>query len=179
MVKEDFIFRQAQTADAEAIATYFCKLGAASKKRFGPHAFELASIRHILQDTSAFLVFIAIHLPSDEVAAYAVLKKGSLQHDRHRLIGYGITPDEETDCTLAPSVADAWQHAGVGSELHHFIENELLQAGFRRIILWGGVQADNYPAVRFYQKHQYQLLGEFEYNGLNYDMIRLLKENTA
>lgn len=174
IVKKDFTFRKAQTADSEAIAIYFDKLSPASKKRFSPHPFDAGSIRHIVQDTAVYLVFIAIHLPSDEVVAYAVLKKGSLQHDRHRLTGYGITPDEETDCTLAPSVADAWQHAGLGSQLHQYIENELLQAGFRRIILWGGVQADNNPAVRFYQKHQYQTLGEFNYYGLNYDMIRNL-----
>ena len=43
--------------------------------------------------------------------------------------------------------------------------------GFRRTGLWGGVQCNNEKAVNFYLKHGFRILGQFEYNGWNYDMV--------
>jgi hypothetical protein len=40
-----------------------------------------------------------------------------------------------------------------------------------RIILWGGVQVENKKAVGYYLKNGFSILGQFEYNGANYDMV--------
>ncbi len=161
--------RQAKLTDIRQIANYLRMLSDATKKRFAPHAFDEATLGSLLSSEKVML-FVAMLQPENEVIAYSIVQKGSLEHDQPRLQSYGISPDP-TDCTLAPSVADEWQSRGIGTLIHQFVVKEIKNLGFKRIILWGGVQASNIPAVRFYQKHQYHLLGEFHYNGLNYDMI--------
>ena len=37
--------------------------------------------------------------------------------------------------------------------------------------MWGGVQMDNEKAVNFYKRNDFRMLGQFTYNGENYDMI--------
>ena len=99
------------------------------------------------------------------------LKKEYLEHDRQRLNSYGLQPDHQTDCTYAPSVADDWQGRWLGTTLFKYILSDAEKMNFRRIILWGGVQADNERAIRFYLHNGFTILGEFQYNGNNFDMI--------
>jgi len=73
-------------------------------------------------------------------------------------------------------VADAWQGYGLANHLLKFILADIKSPGFKRIILWGGVQCSNEPALKFYIKHGFKTLGSFEYNGLNNDMILVLDD---
>jgi GNAT superfamily N-acetyltransferase len=59
----------------------------------------------------------------------------------------------------------------VGTAMLNFILEYLRLNSIQRIILWGGVQADNEKAVQYYLKNHFPILGEFEYNGRNYDMM--------
>jgi len=55
--------------------------------------------------------------------------------------------------------------------MFEYIRSHLQKDGIRRIILWGGVQAGNEKAVRYYLKHGFRTSGQFEHNGNNFDMI--------
>ncbi|TAE53568.1 MAG: GNAT family N-acetyltransferase, partial [Bacteroidetes bacterium] len=48
---------------------------------------------------------------------------------------------------------------------------EVKASGKRRIILWAGVQGDNEKAKQFYRKQGFRTLGQFDFHGLNYDMV--------
>ncbi len=61
--------------------------------------------------------YIAVEENTGKIIAYAILKKGYLEHDRQRLDSYGLQTDHQTDCTYAPSVADDWQGRGIGTAL--------------------------------------------------------------
>lgn len=75
--------------------------------------------------------------------------------------------------TFAPSVADAWQSTGLGSLMYNAIESELKEKGISKIVLWGGVQADNLKAVNYYKKLKYQFIDAFWHDGKNnYDMVK-------
>ena len=115
--------------------------------------------------------YIAVEVNTGKIIAYAILKKGILEHDHQRLNSYGIQPDHQSDCTYAPSVADDWQGRWLGTTLFKYILSDEEKMNFRRIILWGGVQADNKRAIRFYLHNGFTILGEFQYNGNNFDMI--------
>jgi ribosomal protein S18 acetylase RimI-like enzyme len=52
-----------------------------------------------------------------------------------------------------------------------FILWDLIQAGIKRIILWGGVQSSNAHALAFYRRLGFSVLGSFEYYGENLDMV--------
>ena len=96
---------------------------------------------------------------------------GFLEQDAARLQSYGLTLNHETDCTYAPSVTDRWQSLGIGNGLFQYILSELHLTPVKRIILWGGVQASNETAISFYRKKGFRILGTFDYNGGNYDMV--------
>jgi len=165
------LLRKLTLADVDKLTYYFQCLGPDTLKRYGPHKFDKDSITEIYQNPGDHTAYIAVDLETSEIIAYSVIKKGFLEHDGYRLQSYGQTADSTTDCTFAPSVADQWQSLGVGNSLFRFLLSDLIANGLKRIILWGGVQADNNKAINYYLKNGFRTLGQFEHNGQNFDMI--------
>jgi len=158
--------------DFNDLETYLQNLSNDTKKRFGPHPFDLPAITSFYLNNYQNTGYIARNTENQSVIAYSIIKTGYLDHDSFRLQSYGLSLSLCTDCTFAPSVADAWQSLGIGNSMFQYILKNLQSSGLKRIILWGGVQSENEKAVLFYKKHGFRVLGEFEYNGLNYDMIK-------
>jgi ribosomal protein S18 acetylase RimI-like enzyme len=160
-------FEISQTTE---LLDYLWKLSGESKKRFGPHAFtaeEIARLHH----NPDYLLFVANERGKETIIAYTILKKGWVSFDASRLESYGLKSQRD-DYTMAPSVADAWQCKGIGSNMFHYISKEIsLSSGPSRVFLWGGVQDTNDRAKVFYQKLGFVTLGEFEHNGKNLDMF--------
>lgn len=165
------LVRKLSSKDLEPLFRYLEGLSFETKRRFGPHPFDLTSIQNFYQDEN-HIGYLAIEASSSKIIAYAIIRKGYLEHDRSRLESYGLQLCHEKDCTFAPSVADAWQSQGIGKGLLLFILEDLKSIEIERIILWGGVQADNEKAVSFYKKYGFKVLGAFEYYGWNFDMVR-------
>lgn len=161
-----------QRNDYENLLRYLNGLSNETKSRFGPHAFTQEAIEAIYNSVENFTGYTAKQRCTEQIIAYAIVKKGILPHDFERLQRYGLQLDNKTDCTFAPSVADKWQSCGVGNYLLSFIIEDLKKAGFQRILLWGGVQSTNDKALQYYIKNEFTVLGRFEHNGLNLDMAR-------
>jgi diamine N-acetyltransferase len=162
--------RRLNSNDLDSLFDYLQNLSTETKRRFGPHKFDRQSIIDFY-DLDTNLGYVAHTVEAKEIIAYSIIKIGYLEHDRNRLESYGMTLDNKTDCTFAPSVADLWQSCGVGNNLFHFILADLTTMEIERIILWGGVQIDNEKAVNYYKKNGFKTIGQFAYNGENYDMI--------
>lgn len=164
------LVRKLEAKDHDLLVAYYQALSTETKKRFAPHAFDSEAINAFYQGTShhGYIVQLPENLT---VIAYAIIKIGYLEHDSPRLASYYLKLDSTTDSTFAPSVSDEWQSSGLGSSLFQFICNDLEEMGIKRIILWGGVQKDNAIAIHFYQKNGFRILGQFVYQGENYDMI--------
>jgi diamine N-acetyltransferase len=162
--------------DLEQLLCYLDNLSAETRKRFGPHPFDKAAVIHFYNQPWLHTGFVAFDTVTNAIIAYAIIKTGYLQHDSQRLLSYGIQLSSQTDCTFAPSVADEWQGMGIGNSLFRLILSILKPQGFKKIILWGGVQAANTNAVNYYTKNGFSILGQFDYNGLNYDMILEIPE---
>lgn len=162
--------RQLHSSDFENLLHYLNNLSAETKSRFGPHAFTMEAVEAMYGSGQNFTGYTAIEESTGTIIAYAIIKKGLLQHDLERLQQYGLVLSNDTDCTFAPSVADEWQSLGVGKLLFSFILADLGAAGFKRIILWGGVQSSNHKAMQYYTNNGFYILGAFEYNGQNLDM---------
>ena len=165
------LLRRLLPNDYDDLCYYFQHLQHETTRRYGPHGFDKQAVTDLYQNTDLHTGYIAVDYETSRIIAYAILKQGYLEHDSDRLQHYGLTLNHETDCTFAPSVADEWQSQGIGNALFRFILSELKTNGIKRIILWGGVQADNEKAVKFYLKNGFQILGQFEYHGINYDMM--------
>ena len=116
------------------------------------------------------MAYVAVD--QDKIMAYAIVLRGYTRGEHHRYQAYEGELNEQTDYTLAPSVADACQSQGIGSALYQYVEQELRKIGAQKIVLWGGVQLSNQRAVRFYLKHGFRTLAQFEYQGTNLDMAK-------
>jgi len=154
----------------DELNVYLNKLSEDSKKRFGPHLFTKDEIVRIFNDND-YKLFIARNPDENSIIAYTIIKFGWLDFEIPRLTSYGLSPGSN-DCTIAPSVADEWQGRGLGSMFFDYLMSTLKKEyHMSRIILWGGVQSNNSKAIRLYEKFGFKTLGEFNYNGMNLDMI--------
>jgi len=164
------LLRHIAGQDTGRLLWYLHGLSNDTKMRFGPHPFDEQSVVDFYNNTQTNTGYVAEDISTCNIVAYSIIKKGYLEHDSQRLQSYGMLLSHHHDCTFAPSVADDWQSCGVGNALFQFILSDLASSEINRIILWGGVQASNTRAVNYYYKHGFKKLGEFYYNGENYDM---------
>lgn len=167
--------RPLQSTDNALLFNYLQQLSAESKSRFGPHPFDRETINTICDQLSTDTIkrFVAVDTKKQEIVAYMLVKRGFVAEDANRYYGKSLFFDHDSTCTFAPSVADAWQNSGLGTLIFRSILDNLRESGFKRIVLWGGVQATNSRAVHFYQKHGFIHTGSFWHNEKdNYDMIR-------
>jgi diamine N-acetyltransferase len=59
--------------------------------------------------------------------------------------------------------------------MNKYVETIAFDLGIRHLVLWGGVQAGNERAIRFYEKIGYRPMGRFFYEGReNFDMAKAL-----
>ena len=105
-------------SDEDALGRYFTGLSAATRRVYGPHAFTVEQAQKFCReiDYAHTLRFVA-ETAANELVAYFVLRLGALDSDIERYARYGHPLAPDTDCTLAPSVADAYQEKGLGSAL--------------------------------------------------------------
>lgn len=170
-ITRDITFTAFSENFTDKLLFYLENLNPDSKQRFGPHAYTLQAIHEKFNDPGQFKMFIAIHTETKRIVAYTIAKFGWLEFDANRLLCHGLKP-EVSDCTVAPSVADHWQGKGLGTAFFNHIIDRLKQDHqVNRIILWGGVQADNTKALDFYNKLGFRELGSFDHKGKNFDMI--------
>lgn len=160
------------------LLSYLSALSPRTQQRFAPHAFEAEAIWQFYQPEQQHNGYIAIVASSGKIVGYFVVKRSFLQHDAPRLQSYGLRLHPITDFTIAPSVADDWQGKGLAGPMLQFVLEDIRQQGAKRLLLWGGVQQSNIAAVRFYEKHGFEAIGQFEYAGMNTDMLLTLTQST-
>ena len=91
-------------------------------------------------------------------------------------VGIGVKYAHFSEWLFAnTSVADAYQDQGIGSQMGRFVLDCARKIGLKRVILMGGVMAENDIARRVYTKLGFRQLGEFITHQRgevhNYDMM--------
>lgn len=167
-------YRSINATDFDALSQYFELLSEETRSYYAPHSFDMKTVSQIcLGQFEGYQAFIATN--DHEIQAYMVIKKGFTEGERYRFPQYQIAYDSEEDHLLAPSVADACQSQGLGSQLLAFVESQLKKLDVKRLVLWGGVQQRNHRAVRYYEKNGFIRVGSFHHDGLdNIDMVKIL-----
>jgi ribosomal protein S18 acetylase RimI-like enzyme len=174
--------RPLQRTEAALLGAYFAGLSPETRRRFAPHPFDQATADALcLRPSPDVLRLVAV--PAEGAAsapflAYVILRLGVTGGERRRFAARGQPLWPESDCTVAPSVADACQGQGLGTRLMALVCDLARQLGRRRMLLMGGTQADNARAVALYRRLGFQTAGEFEHPAgvWNYDMLKLLTE---
>ena len=158
-----------QTAE---LGAYFTGLSQATRGVYGPHPFDQETADGFCSALDSAHTLRMLAWIEEKIVAYFVVELGVRAGDRRRYDALGLALQDETDCTLAPSVADAYQSQGLGSLMMQHLLGLLPRLGRQRMLLWGGVRADNPRAVHFYTKFGFRRVGDFEAGGTNnYDMI--------
>lgn len=165
------LVRKLNISEANNLSIYLNHLSPESKQRFGPHSFDVESIYTMFNQSDNYVGYIAQEKTQGKIISYSLIKHGYLEHDKLRLESYGLELDKYSDCTFAPSVSDEYQNKGIGKLMFDYIIDDLQAINKKRILLWGGVQTTNESAFAFYLKQGFTVLGQFEHNGYNYDMI--------
>lgn len=164
-------------ADLLSLFLFYQHLSDDSRSRFAPHAFDYAALQEISRASDpAYRRFIAREEGADPLIGYFLFYRGIFEWEQHRFVSYGTHWPAATTCTFAPAVADRWQGRGLGKLMYEALENLLKKEGTTHLVLWGGVQASNEKARRFYQSLGYQSIGQFHYQGMeNIDMVKELR----
>ena len=171
------VVRPLQEDDGVRMAAYFDGLSARTRGWFAPHKFDAETAQALCRDRlspsaegGVRMVAVTSTAPPS-IAAYFIFLLGVRAEDRTRFASYGLALNGETDCTLAPSVADAFQGVGLGSAMLRHVVEIALRAGRTRMVLLGGVNADNLGAVHFYEKFGFRTVAAFGTATRKYDMI--------
>ncbi|MCU4165348.1 GNAT family N-acetyltransferase [Carboxylicivirga caseinilyticus] len=162
------LFEIHQQQNNEQLLAYLCGLSLLTKKKFGPHPFTLEAINN-LANNKGYRLYTARY--KNKLIGYSIIKIGWLDHEKSRLMKYGITENYH-DITLAPSIADEYQGKGIGCQFLQYILNDidsLMNKG--NIYLWGGVQKSNKRAIKLYEKIGFVTLGVFNNKGAYLDMV--------
>ena len=172
---ERVTIRPMSPEDAERFVAYVEGLSTETRSRYGPHPFDRETAEGIcaaLNPADILRMAAFVDDGADErMVAYFLLKMGALKSDCERYAAREDPLDGETDCALAPSVADDYQDRGLGSLILGHILSSAARMGRRRVVLWGGVQASNLRAVHFYTKFGFRKVGEFTNDRANDDMV--------
>ena len=165
-------FRPLCANQAAELGAYFTGLSQAIRRVYGPHSFDQETADGFCAALDSAHTLRMLAWVEEKIVAYFVVELGVRAGDRRRYDALGLALHDETDCTLAPSVADAYQSQGLGSLMMQHLLGLLPRLGRQRMLLWGGVRADNPRAVHFYTKFGFRRVGDFEAGGTNnYDMI--------
>ena len=123
---EPFTLRKTRPEDAACLVSYFSGLSEESRRHYGPHAFDAETVEKLCAgEDPDHLTYITWDNARGQVAAYTILKRGYLDFETSRYESYGLKLNHRCDYTLAPSVGDAYQSQGLGSEFLSFILAEL------------------------------------------------------
>jgi ribosomal protein S18 acetylase RimI-like enzyme len=173
--------RPLQRSEAAALGAYFAGLSAETRRRFAPHPFDQATADALcLRPVPDVLRLVAVPAcaPASPFLAYIILRLGVTGGERRRFAARSQPIWPESDCTVAPSVADTCQGQGLGTRLMTLVCDLARRLGRERMLLMGGTQADNARAVALYRRLGFQIAGEFEHPAgvWNYDMLKPLTE---
>jgi len=181
---EAICIRPLASDDQELLGRYFLGLSSETRSFYGPHPFDQPTADTFCAeiDSSMTIRMVAVTGSGDKerIVGYFIAVTGVKESDTKRYADHGITLIDETDSTLAPSVADDYQDFGVGSQIMRHLLKVLKDIGRLRLVLMGGVQERNARAVHFYEKFGFVRVGDFAANGTvkgrkqrinNYNMI--------
>jgi diamine N-acetyltransferase len=162
--------------DVEPLARYFQSLSPRTRSFYGPHPFDRVTAEHLCaligqDDTLRFVAHLE-GIAKPEIIGYMILARKIWEDDRKR---YGDCLDYERCACLAPSIADAYQEQGLGTQMGRHVVACAQAMGIRHLILMGGVQVRNERARRLYTRLGFRQVGEFWTTSpetlLNYDML--------
>jgi len=175
---ETFTFRPLLPDDTKQLAEFLTRLAPQTRAFSTFPGYDLETAQEMCAAIARYDKLRLVATTAERIVALFELSFDLTADDIARYHSYHIPLDEATDCRFGPTVADAYQNRGLGSLLLPHVFDLARRFGQCRMILWGGVMAHNHRAIHYYQKHGFQIAGQF-YNDANilcYDMMGPIPE---
>ncbi|GAA2280573.1 hypothetical protein GCM10010402_41740 [Actinomadura luteofluorescens] len=157
------VFRPLTRTDAESLAGFLAGLSSETRGFSTFDGYDLAAAEELCAAIARYDK-LRLVLEGEAPAGIVGLLEFSLaltQGDVERYRKAGVQLDEETDCRFGLTLSDDQQGQGLATLVFPLVCEVARRLGKRRIILWGGVLADNPRAIRFYEKNGFQWVGPF------------------
>ncbi|MFE5581583.1 GNAT family N-acetyltransferase [Kitasatospora sp. NPDC056531] len=158
----EVVFRPLTHTDAHHLAAFLEGLSAESRRLSTFNGYDLAAARELCDAIARYdkLRLVLDEVPSGRIVGLLEfsLDLHSADIARYRRAGIRLAA---TDCRFGPTLADDYQGKGVGTQVFPLIADVARRFGKKRIILLGGVLADNSRAIRYYEKQGFQTVGSF------------------
>jgi GNAT superfamily N-acetyltransferase len=171
---KEFLLRPLGAGDADLLAEYFANLSDRTRSWYAPHEFTRAVADAFCKDLLSANTLRLIAVTGDappEIAAYFIVQLGLRPPEHERFEAHGMPLTDADACSLAPSVADAFQNAGLGGAVLRHAITVARRMGRSRMILFGGVGLTNPRAVHFYQKHGFRRVPADAPDDRKFDMV--------
>jgi diamine N-acetyltransferase len=162
---ERLVFRPLAPEDEPALMQFMAGLSPETQ-RFSNYGGDAAvAARELCEAIARYDKLRMVAVVGAGVIALFEFSLDLVPEDFIRYRNYGIELDAATDMRFGVCIADAYQSRGLGSRLLPFMWDIARGFGRQRVLLWGGVYADNMRAIRYYEKNGFHLLGRFHNGG--------------
>ncbi len=161
---EVLTFRPLLSHDDARLAEFLAGLSPQTRALATFPGYDLATAQEICTSIARYDKLRLVATAAERIVALFELSFDLTSDDIARYQSYGIPLDTATDCRFGPTIADDYQNRGLGSLLLPCVMDIARRFGQRRMILWGGVMADNHRAIHYYQKHGFVMVGKFHKN---------------
>ncbi len=156
----EFVFRPITVADEAGLREFLVQLSVRTRRFYleqSPAATAADWCRSIARyDKLRLLVADAVRVVG--IVEFSLdLPPGDLERYR----SYGCELQAATDCRFGLCLADELHGHGLATALLAPVREIARRFGRTRIILWGGVMADNNRARAYYRRSGFQTVGEF------------------
>lgn len=175
-----YLYRPLGTGDATALADLLGSLSPQTRRWWYSDSYDLNAARELCAAIARYdklrMVAVAQNSAQSSIVGLFEFSFGLPAGDIERFAAYGLPLDETIDCRFGPCVREAYHRQGLASALMTPTVELARQFGKRRMILWGGVLADNEPAIAFYHAQHFKEVGRFQMRdgGICIDMLRKL-----
>jgi diamine N-acetyltransferase len=162
---EQIFLRPLIPSDVEMLTRFLAGLSAESRRLSTFASYDRATAQELCDAIARYDKLRLVVVEADGAEQSIVgLMEFSFDLTSGDILRYAKTDcplDQATDCRFGPTLADNWQNRGVGSVLLPALWEIARGFGRSRVILWGGVLADNHRAIRFYEKNGFRHVGRF------------------
>ena len=172
------LYRPLVAEDVDDLTAFLEALSPATRQWWHRESYDRAAAEELCTAIAQYdklrMVAVDPGRPEDGLLALFEYSFDIPMGDHFRFGLYGLTLDLARDCRFGPCVRDDHQSHGLGSALMPATLDIARRFGKQRVFLWGGVYADNHPAVAFYLTHGFEEIGRFcsMDDRVSLDMIR-------
>jgi len=174
---EKLRIRPLENKDAQKLADFLSALSPETRHFSMFESYDIVTAQELCDAIARYdkLRFV-VENSASHIVGLLEFSFAIMESDLARYSGYNITLDAATDCRFGLTLVDAYQSKGVGTLALPFMKDVARKFGKTRLILWGGVLADNARAIRYYEKNGFKRLGNFSYPGLLAESMDMMLE---